>query len=82
MREASIKVFEGRVAVDGDDAGIAANVGEGLVVGTWHDVAAVAAHEAELGIGDMGERLMIMNVMMVRPCFNYVIVTVPGRGLH
>ena len=44
------------MAVDDDDAGVAADVGEGLVVGAGGDVAAVADHEAELGGGGGGGR--------------------------
>lgn len=36
-------------AVDGDNAGVPTGVGEGLVVGAGDNVAAVAAHQAELG---------------------------------
>ena len=39
----------GAVAVDDHDAGVAADVAEGLVVGAGDDAAAVAAHEAEAG---------------------------------
>lgn len=40
------------MAVNHDHAGVAADVAERLVVGPGDDVAAVAAHEAELGVGD------------------------------
>lgn len=45
------------VAIDDDHAGVAAYVAEGLVVGPGDDVAAVAAHETELGVGDGRERV-------------------------
>lgn len=50
--EAGAEVGKGGVAVDDDDSGVAADVAEGLVVGTGDDVTAIAAHEAELGAGD------------------------------
>jgi hypothetical protein len=56
--EARAEVGEGGVAVDDDDAGLAADIAEGFVVGPGNDVAAVAAHEAELGAWDRGERLV------------------------
>lgn len=43
-----MEVGEGAVAVGNHDAGVAANVAEGFVVGAGDDVSAVAAHEAEL----------------------------------
>lgn len=43
-----VQVAEGCVAVDDDDARVAADVAESLVVGAGDDVAAVAAHEAQL----------------------------------
>lgn len=46
--EAVAEVGEGGLPVDDDDAGVAADVAEGLVVGAGNYVAAVAAHEAEL----------------------------------
>ena len=39
------------MAVDNDDAGVAADVAEGLVMWARNDVATVTAHEAELGGG-------------------------------
>jgi hypothetical protein len=56
--EARAEVGEGGVAVDDDDAGLTAHVAEGFVVGEGDDVAAVAAHESELGTWDRGERLV------------------------
>lgn len=56
--EARTEVGKGGVAVDDEDAGLAADVAEGFVVGAGDDVAAVAAHESELGAWDRGERLV------------------------
>lgn len=44
-----MEILQGRAPVDDDDAGIAADVAEGLVVGAGDYVAAIAAHQAELG---------------------------------
>lgn len=55
FREARREVGEGGVAVDDDDAGLAADVAEGLVVGAGDDVAAVAAHQAEPSAGAGGD---------------------------
>lgn len=43
-RETVTKVFQRGMAIDDDDASVAADVTESLVVRTWHDVAAIAAH--------------------------------------
>lgn len=58
MGEARAEIGEVGVAVDDDDAGLAADVAEGFVVGAGDDVAAKAAHEAKLGAWDRGERLV------------------------
>lgn len=50
------------MAVDDNDASFTVYVAEGFVVGTGDDVAAIAAHEAELGTWDRGE-------MLFHPCF-------------
>ena len=62
------------MAVHGDHACVAADVGEGLVVRTWHDVAAVAAHQPELGARDIGEEGLI-----IRQWFNR---TAARRGFN
>lgn len=46
--EAGVEVGEGGVALNHHYAGVAADVAEGFVVRAGYDVAAVAAHEAEL----------------------------------
>lgn len=56
--EAGREGGEGGVAVEGEHAGVAAYVAEGLVVGSGDDVAAVAAHEPELGVWDGWERVV------------------------
>ena len=45
--------------MEGDDAGVAADVAELVVVGAGQDAAAEAAHEAEAGGG--------VNVQVLRP---------------
>lgn len=63
VREAGVEVREGGVAVGDDDAGVTADVAEGLVVRAGDDVAAVAAHEAELGARDGRERVVIFPIV-------------------
>lgn len=48
-REASREIGEGGVAIDDDDARLAAKVAERFVGGAGNNMAAIAAHEAELG---------------------------------
>lgn len=51
FRQLVFEFSEGGVAVDDDDARVAADVAERFVVGAGDDVAAVAAHQPELRRG-------------------------------
>ncbi|KAF7819916.1 uncharacterized protein G2W53_025371 [Senna tora] len=51
MFSKSSLVDKGGVAVDDNDAGVAADIRESLVMRTRHDVTAVTAHQAKLGSG-------------------------------
>lgn len=48
LGEAVMEVGEGSVAVNYDDAGISADVAEGLVMGAGDYVSSIAAHESQL----------------------------------
>lgn len=45
------EIRERGAAINGDDASLAGGVEERFLVGAGDDLAAVAAHEAELGVG-------------------------------
>ena len=45
------EIGESGAAINGDDASLAGGVEERFLVGAGDDLAAVAAHEAELGVG-------------------------------
>lgn len=50
--KAGAEVGKRGMAIDNDNAGVAANVAEGLVVRARDDMPAVAAHHAEFGSRD------------------------------
>lgn len=71
-RETATEVLEGGMPIDDDDACVAADVAKGLVMWAWHDVAAIAAHQAELGTRYMGK-------VLISPVFNNAGAR---RGIH
>lgn len=61
--ETHAEVRECGMAVDDDNTSVAADVAEGLIVRTGDNVAAIAAHETELGAGNWGERVVPIGIV-------------------
>lgn len=67
--DAGGKLGQGGAPIDDDHTGIAAHIAEGLVMWAGDNVAAVAAHEAELGTWD-GRKRFVPGISRL-----------PGRGV-